>query len=97
MLRITNSVSGARLTTSLPLRELSDLKALKQHLNQQCGLPPRFRQRLLYEGVALDDAVDAFQLKLLAGKSSEGTDTRKRRAAVAEHSFADGASARRLD
>ncbi|CAE7471533.1 unnamed protein product [Symbiodinium sp. CCMP2456] len=99
MLRITNLVSGVQLT-SLPLTELSDVKDLKQHLNQQHGLPPRFRQRLLHEGAALDDAVKldtAFHLKLVAA-TSQGTDTRKRRAAGAQRSFAgDGASKRRLE
>ncbi|OLQ11106.1 Ankyrin repeat domain-containing protein 50 [Symbiodinium microadriaticum] len=41
MLRIT-LLSGEELT-SLPLAELSDVKALKQRLHQQHGLPPRFR------------------------------------------------------
>ena len=47
MLRITQ-LSGEELT-SLPLAELSDVKALKQRLHQQHGMPPRFRQRLLHE------------------------------------------------
>ena len=55
MLRIT-LLSGEELA-SLPLRQLSDVKALKQRLHEQHGLPPRFRQRLLHEGKALDDAV----------------------------------------
>ena len=55
MLRIT-LLSGEEVT-SLALAELSDVKALKQRLHQQHGLPPRFRQRLLHEGNTLDDAV----------------------------------------
>ncbi|CAE7042169.1 ANKRD50 [Symbiodinium sp. CCMP2592] len=53
MLRIT-LLSGEELA-SLPLTELSDVKALKQRLHQQHGLPPRFRQRLLHDGNPLDD------------------------------------------
>ena len=33
------------------------MKALKQRLHEQHGLPPRFRQRLFHEENALDDAV----------------------------------------
>ena len=55
MLRITQ-LSGEELT-SLPLAELSDVKALKQRSSREHGLPPRFRQRLLHEGNTLDDAV----------------------------------------
>ncbi|CAE7614710.1 ANKRD50 [Symbiodinium sp. CCMP2592] len=55
MLRITQ-LSGEELTC-LPLTELNDVKALKQRLHEQHGLPPRFRQRLLHEGNTLDDAV----------------------------------------
>ena len=55
MLRITR-LSGEDLA-SLPLAELSDVKALKQRLHKQHGLPPRFRQRLLHAGNALEDAV----------------------------------------
>ena len=53
MLRIT-LLSGEELA-SLPLTELSDVKALKQRLHQQHGLPPRFRQRLFHDGSLLDD------------------------------------------
>ena len=49
-------LSGEELTC-LPLTELSDVKALKQRLHQEHGLPPRFRQRLLHDGKTLDDAV----------------------------------------
>ena len=55
MLRV-RLLSGEELT-SLPLTELSDVRALKQRLHQQHGLPPRFRQRLLQEGQSLDDSV----------------------------------------
>ncbi|CAE7221135.1 MTR1 [Symbiodinium natans] len=37
--------------------ELSDVRALKQRLHEQQGLPPRFRQRLLHEGCTLEDGV----------------------------------------
>ena len=72
MLRIT-LLSGEELT-SLPLTELSDVKGLKQRLHQQHGLPPRFRQRLLHEGNALDDAVkldSAMDLQVLIVAFSE--------------------------
>ena len=55
MLRI-RKLSGEDLA-SFPLSELSDVKALKQRLREQHGLPPRFRQRLLHKGNILDDAV----------------------------------------
>ena len=55
LLRITQ-LSGEELT-SIPLAELSDVRALKQRLHRQHGLPPRFRQRLLQEGSTLDDDV----------------------------------------
>ena len=57
-----------------PLTELSDVKGLKQRLHQQHGLPPRFRQRLLHEGNALDDAVkldSAMDLQVLIVSFSE--------------------------
>ena len=54
MLRITQ-LSGEELT-SIPIEELSDVKALKQRLHENHGLPPRFRQRLLQGGTTLDDA-----------------------------------------
>ena len=87
MLRIT-LLSGEELT-SLPLTELSDVKALKQRLHQEHGLPPRFRQRLLHEGKTLDDAValDSVGLQAVATTSSEASETeRKQLAAAAEHS-----------
>ncbi|CAE7781432.1 NEK1 [Symbiodinium sp. CCMP2592] len=40
---------------SLPLEELSDVKALKQRLHHCHGLPTRFRQRLLLDGRTLPD------------------------------------------
>ena len=66
MLRIT-LLSGEEVA-SLPLKELSDVKALKQRLHEQHRLPPRFRQRLLHEGKTLDDAValdSAMDLQML--------------------------------
>eukprot|EP00439_Symbiodinium_sp_Y106_P031428 s4676_g3.t1 len=55
MLHIT-LLSGAEIA-HVPLVELADVKALKQQLHAHHGLPPRFRQRLLYEGERLDDSV----------------------------------------
>ena len=55
MLRV-RLLSGEEVA-NVPLQdELSDVKALKQHLHQRHGLPPRFRQRLLLHGEILDDA-----------------------------------------
>ena len=48
-------LSGEELT-QIPVEELSDVAALKRRLNQAHGLPPRFRQRLLFQGNPLDDA-----------------------------------------
>ena len=59
MLRIA-LLSGEDVA-SIPVTELSDVRALKQRLHQEQGLPPRFRQRLLHEGMNLGDA---FQLDL---------------------------------
>ncbi|CAE7614757.1 kidins220b [Symbiodinium sp. CCMP2592] len=55
MLRIT--LLSGKDVASLPLEELSDVKALKQRLYEQHGLPPRFRQRFLHEENTLEDAV----------------------------------------
>ncbi|CAE7033639.1 mask [Symbiodinium sp. CCMP2592] len=49
-------LSGAEIA-HVPLAELAHVKALKQHLHEHHSLPPRFRQRLLHEGNALDDSV----------------------------------------
>ena len=49
-------LSGEELAT-IPVEELSDVRSLKQHLQKTSGLPPRFRQKLLRDGVALDDAM----------------------------------------
>ena len=54
MLRI-RKVSGEELTIALEEDLVPDVRALKQHLNQQHGLPPRFRQRLLLHGKCLED------------------------------------------
>jgi len=75
MLRI-RKLSGEEVA-SLPLAELSDVKALKQRLHQQHGLPPRFRQRLLHESKALDDSVtldSVFDLQVVAALSYESTE-----------------------
>ena len=39
------------------MEELSDVQSLKEHLQTICGLPPRFRQKLLHHGEALEDDV----------------------------------------
>ncbi|CAE7441827.1 ANKRD50, partial [Symbiodinium sp. KB8] len=48
-------LSGAEVA-SIPVEELSDVRALKQTLHLFHGLPPRFRQRLVLRGDPLDDA-----------------------------------------
>eukprot|EP00439_Symbiodinium_sp_Y106_P070348 s2440_g12.t1 len=85
MLRITQ-LSGEELTC-LPLTELSDVKALKQRLHEQHGLPPRFRQTLLHEGNTLDDAVKLetemdLQLLIVAFSEPSGDQGRELRAAA---------------
>ncbi|CAE7578224.1 unnamed protein product, partial [Symbiodinium sp. CCMP2456] len=75
MLRVT-LLSGEEVT-SLPLTELSDVKALKQRLHQQHGLPPRFRQRLLHEDSTLGDDVQldsAMDLQLLIVDFDKGAE-----------------------
>ena len=54
MLRI-RKVSGEELTIALEDDLVPDVRALKQHLNQRHGLPPRFRQRLSLHGQSLED------------------------------------------
>ena len=41
--------------TSIPVEEIQDVKGLKQRLTQLHGLPPRFRQRVLFNGENLKD------------------------------------------
>ncbi|CAE7235362.1 rsph10b, partial [Symbiodinium sp. CCMP2592] len=72
MLRITN-LSGTHLA-NIPLVELSDVKALKQQLHKQHGLPPRFRQRILDEGKVLDDGIKLESPALLEVTSSSVMD-----------------------
>ena len=43
--------------TSIPVEEIHDVKGLKLRLNQRHGLPPRFRQRVLFHGEILEDAM----------------------------------------
>ena len=46
--------------TSIPVEdaeEILDVKGLKRHLTQLHGLPPRFRQRVLFHHSSLEDAV----------------------------------------
>eukprot|EP00439_Symbiodinium_sp_Y106_P055112 s173_g7.t1 len=86
MFRIT-LISGKEVA-SLPLAELSDVKALKQRLHQQNGLPPRFRQKLLHEGTVLDDAVklaSVMEPQVLAATSPDAVAREPRQLAAAEH------------
>ncbi|CAE7193274.1 ANKRD50 [Symbiodinium sp. CCMP2592] len=100
MLRIM-LVSGKEVT-SIPLTELSDVKALKQRLHQQQGLPPRFRQRLVHGGSTLGDEIK-FDSVLdpdgVAATSSEATDKMQRQVtAAADHGSPRTATLkRRLD
>ena len=55
MLRL-RMLSGEAVT-SIPVEEIHDVKALKQRLAQRRGLPPRFRQRVLFRGEILKDTV----------------------------------------
>ena len=55
MLRL-RMLSGEAVT-SIPVEEIHDVKALKQRLAQLRGLPPRFRQRVLFRGEILKDTV----------------------------------------
>ena len=48
-------ISGGEI--SIPLNEIHDVRGLKRHLNQLRGFPLGFRQRLLLNGGALEDAV----------------------------------------
>ena len=67
MLRIRR-VSGEELTTVLEEDLVPDVRALKRHLNQLHGLPPRFVQRLLLDGQCLEDAAtlhSAMELELV--------------------------------
>ena len=54
MLRIRR-ISGEELTITLEEALVPDVGALKQHLKQLHGLPPRFRQMLLLHGQCLED------------------------------------------
>ena len=67
MLRI-RQISGEELTIELREDLVSDVRALKQHLNQLHGLPSRFRQRLLLHGHCLEDTAalhSAMELELV--------------------------------
>ena len=67
MLRISR-ISGEELTIALEEDLITDVRALKQHLNQRQGLPPRFRQRLLLDGECLEDTATvhaAMELELV--------------------------------
>ncbi|CAE7573519.1 mask [Symbiodinium sp. CCMP2456] len=61
---------------SLPVDELSDVKALKRYLEPLCGTP-RFRQRLLNDGVMLDDGAvlnSPLDLQLVLLRFSDASD-----------------------
>ena len=91
-------LSGEEVT-SVYLTELSDVKALKQRLHQQHGLPPRFRQRLLHKSSTLDDALSFasfFDPRVVAATFSETTEEMPRQlAAAAEHGSASGGALKR--
>eukprot|EP00439_Symbiodinium_sp_Y106_P083969 s746_g24.t1 len=91
-------LSGEEVT-SVYLTELSDVKALKQRLHQQHGLPPRFRQRLLHKSSTLDDALSFasfFDPRVVAATFSEATEEMPRQlAAAAEHGSASGGALKR--
>ena len=48
--------ASGRELAAVRLEELSDVRALKRHLQELCGVP-RFRQMLLYDGRSLEDDV----------------------------------------
>ena len=48
-------ISGGEI--SIPLEEIRNVRGLKRYLNQLRGYPLGFRQRLLLNGEALEDAV----------------------------------------
>ena len=54
MLRIRR-LSGEELTIAPEQDLLPDVRALKHHLHQRQGLPPRFRQRVFLYGQCLED------------------------------------------
>ncbi|CAE7313729.1 mask, partial [Symbiodinium microadriaticum] len=61
---------------SLPVEQLSDVKALKRYLEPLCGTP-RFRQRLLNDGVMLDDGAvlnSPLDLQLVLLRFSDASD-----------------------
>ena len=55
MLRL-RMLSGEAVT-SIPVEEIHAVRALKQRLAQRHGLPPRFRQRVLFQAEILEDTV----------------------------------------
>ena len=48
---------SGEVLTRIPVDEIQDVKGLKQRLTQLHGLPPRFRQRVLFHGESLNDTV----------------------------------------
>ena len=43
--------------TSILVEEMDDVEALKQRLTQLHGFPPRFRQRVLFNGEILEEGL----------------------------------------
>ena len=79
MMRI-RQISGEELAITLEEDLVPDVRALKQHLNQGHGLPPRFRQRLLFHGKCLEDTAALhpgmeLELVVLAFIPNPSTDT----------------------
>ncbi|CAE7863587.1 ANKRD50 [Symbiodinium necroappetens] len=98
MLRVM-PLSGEEVAT-IPFSELTDVKFLKQRLHLQHGLQPRFRQRLLYEGNTLDDAVRLDSITDLDSASvafPEEPAKTKRPPASEQISVGDAALKRQLD
>ncbi|OLP97919.1 Ankyrin-2 [Symbiodinium microadriaticum] len=48
-------MSGEKVA-SIPVEEVEDVMTLKQELSRRHGLPPRFRQQLVLQGHAMEDA-----------------------------------------
>ena len=79
---------------SVPVAEVSNVRALKQQLNLVQGMPPRFRQRLLFGGAALDDSAHLnspmdLELVLLAYTVASETQAKQLLAAAANGSTSE--------
>ncbi|CAE7204087.1 ANKRD50 [Symbiodinium sp. CCMP2592] len=97
MLRIWSAMSGKELA-SIPAEKVDDVRALKLLLHSEHGLPPRFRQRLVYLNSVSDGVLDDFvkldspmdlQLVLIPYVQSSQTDADKLAAAAADGSLSE--------